>query len=161
MTMTPPEPAMFCTALRASNSSATSISLAASTGADEPPGMTAFTFRPAGMPWPKSGLSMSSRTVVLSITSKTPGRFTEPDRQTIRVPPDFSGPSFANQSAPFWKMVGTAARVSTLFTTVGQPKRPTTAGKGGLSRGQPFFPSRDSSIPVSSPQMYAPAPRTT
>src|SRR5262249_50927639 len=50
MTMTPPEPAMFWTALRASNSSATSISSAASTGADEPPGMTAFTFRPAGMP---------------------------------------------------------------------------------------------------------------
>ena len=113
------------------------------------------------MPWPKSGLSISSRTVVLSITSKTPGRFTVPERHTSRVPPDLSVPSLANQSAPFSKMAGTAASVSTLFTTVGQPKSPTTAGKGGLSRGQPFLPSSDSSIPVSSPQMYAPAPRTT
>ena len=40
MTMTPPEPAMVPAALRASNSSETSISLAASTGAEEPPGMT-------------------------------------------------------------------------------------------------------------------------
>ena len=50
--------------------------------------------------------------------------------------------------------------VSTLFTTVGAPNNPTTAGKGGLRRGQPFLPSRDSSSAVSSPQMYAPAPRT-
>ena len=40
-------------ALSASNSSATSSSSAASTGADEPPGMTAFTLRPAGMPCPQ------------------------------------------------------------------------------------------------------------
>ena len=38
-------------------------------------------------------------------------------------------------------------------------QRPATAGKGGLMRGQPRLPSRDSSKPVSSPQMYAPAPR--
>ena len=35
------------------------------------------------------------------------------------------------------------------------------AGNGGLLRGQPRLPSSDSSRPVSSPQMYAPAPRWT
>ena len=33
------------------------------------------------------------------------------------------------------------------------------AGKGGFVRGWPRLPSSDSSRPVSSPQMYAPAPR--
>ena len=49
--------------------------------------------------------------------------------------------------------------VSTLFTVVGQPHRPQPAGNGGRLRGWPFLPSIDSIIPVSSPQMYAPAPR--
>ncbi len=52
ITMTPPEPAIVCFTLSASNSMATSSSSAPSTGAEEPPGMTAFTLRPAGMPWP-------------------------------------------------------------------------------------------------------------
>jgi len=69
MTMTPPEPAMVCLVLRASNSSATSSSSAVSTGAEEPPGMTAFTLRPAGRPLPYSGLWMRSWTVRLSGTS--------------------------------------------------------------------------------------------
>ncbi len=34
--------------------------------------------------------------------------------------------------------------VSTLFTVVGQPKTPTSAGKGGFNRGLPALPSRDS-----------------
>lgn len=38
---------------------------------------------------------------------------------------------------------------------------PTSAGKGGLRRGLPCLPSMDSISAVSSPQMYAPAPRTT
>ena len=33
------------------------------------------------------------------------------------------------------------------------------AGNGGFERGCPRLPSSDSSRPVSSPQMYAPAPR--
>ena len=49
--------------------------------------------------------------------------------------------------------------VSTLFTVVGVPYRPLLAGKGGLSLGWPFFPSKLSSRAVSSPHMYAPAPR--
>ena len=153
MTITPPEPAMFCLAFRASNSRATSISSAESTGAEEPPGITAFTFRPAGMPCPKSLLSMSSRTVVDMRISNTPGRFTEPERQIIRVPAGLLRPQLGEPVGAVLDDRRHAASVSTLFTTVGQPKRPTTAGKGGLSRGQPFLPSSDSSIPVSSPQM--------
>ncbi len=43
-------------------------------------------------------------------------------------------------------MIGTiAASVSTLLTTVGQSQAPLTAGKGGLIRGLPCFPSNDSS----------------
>ena len=50
MTMTPPEPAMLPAFLRASNSQATSSSSAPSTGADEPPGMTALILRPGKGP---------------------------------------------------------------------------------------------------------------
>ncbi len=53
---------------------------------------------------------------------------------------------------------GPAVIVSTLFTIVGCPNAPMTAGNGGLSRGSPRLPSSDLSIAVSSPQMYAPAP---
>ena len=58
-------------------------------------------------------------------------------------------------------MNGTQQRVSTLLTTVGLRKAPSTAGNGGLIRGHPRLPSRLSIRPVSSPQMYAPAPRWT
>ena len=58
-------------------------------------------------------------------------------------------------------IVGTTATVSTLVTVVGHPHSPMFAGKGGLSRGLPCLPSSDSIIAVSSPQMYAPAPRCT
>lgn len=55
-------------------------------------------------------------------------------------------------------MVGHTATVSTLVTVVGHPQSPALAGKGGLSLGFPGFPSNDSINPVSSPQIYAPAP---
>jgi hypothetical protein len=54
ITITPPEPAMDCSGLKASNSSFTSISSPVSTGAELPPGMHAFTVRPSGRPWPYS-----------------------------------------------------------------------------------------------------------
>jgi hypothetical protein len=44
------------------------------------------------------------------------------------------------QAPPFRMMCGTAARVSTLLTVVGQPQSPAAAGKGGLIRGLPRFP---------------------
>src|SRR5690606_1598436 len=50
---------------------------------------------------------------------------------------------------------------STLFTTVGFCHKPFTAGKGGLIRGFPRLPSRDSIKAVSSPQIYAPPPQCT
>ena len=53
------------------------------------------------------------------------------------------------------------ASVSTLLTTVGLPNRPSIAGIGGLARTMPRLPSRLSSMEVSSPQMYAPAPTRT
>ena len=42
------------------------------------------------------------------------------------------------------KLTGATAMVSTLFTVVGQPKRPMSAGNGGFNRGFPCFPSIDS-----------------
>src|SRR4026208_2324973 len=59
-------------------------------------------------------------------------------------------------------MRGMLARVSTLFTTVGFPKRPTSTGNGGLLRGSPRFPSVRStnrgSPPPAAPRR-APLPR--
>ena len=66
-------------------------------------------------------------------------------------PPFFSGPIFANHSAPCSMMSGTLQSVSTLLTAVGQPYRPATAGNGGLMRGCARFPSSDSMSAVSSP----------
>ena len=41
-------------------------------------------------------------------------------------------------------LTGATATVSTLATVVGQPKTPTSAGNGGLRRGFPCLPSKDS-----------------
>ena len=65
---------------------------------------------------------------------------------------------FENSSQPMRNAEGTAAMVSRLLTVLGQPNAPAWAGKGGFSRGSPRLPSRELSIAVSSPQMYAPAP---
>src|SRR5204862_5206583 len=62
-------------------------------------------------------------------------------------------------AAPFLRMCGTAARVSTLLIVVGIPNTPEAAGNGGLMRGLPRLPSIEFIRAVSSPQMYAPAPR--
>src|SRR6266851_3343180 len=93
--------------------------------------------------------------------SYTPGFLTCPLTQYSFGPPFFSGPSAANHSAPFLRISGTLQSVSTLFTAVGLPYNPTTAGKGGLLRGWARLPSSDSSSAVSSPASYAPAPRCT
>src|SRR5580700_5273480 len=74
------------------------------------------------------------------------------------VPPELGGPRPANHAGPLRRMVGTEAKLSVLLTVVGAPYTPKFAGNGGLKRGLPGLPSSDSSRPVSSPQMYAPAP---
>src|SRR3712207_6104736 len=82
-----------------------------------------------------------------------------PDTQNSLVPADFSVPHWRYQAAPLLTMCGTVQSVSTLLMVEGLPKAPETAGKGGLSRGSPRRPSSEFISPVSSPQMYAPAPR--
>ncbi len=58
-------------------------------------------------------------------------------------------------------MTGTFASVSTLWTTVGIPKRPRSAGNGGRADTVPRRPWRQASSAVSSPTTYEPAPSTT
>lgn len=77
------------------------------------------------------------------------------------VPRERSTPSSWYAAAPAASTTGTVASVRTLFTTVGRPNRPSIAGIGGLARTVPRLPSRLSSMEVSSPQMYAPAPTRT
>ena len=67
------------------------------------------------------------------------------------MPALFLRPNDANHSGPRRRMVGATATVSTLVTVVGQPYRPTLAGKGGFSLGFPCFPSKLSMSAVSSP----------
>ena len=85
--------------------------------------------------------------------SKLPGLATCPDTEKIMVPPELTGPKPANQAAPLRMMVGTEAKLCVLLIVVGLPNKPKLAGKGGLKRGLPGLPSRDSSIAVSSPQI--------
>ena len=77
----------------------------------------------------------------------------------MRVPFAFSVPRVAYSAPPWRRIHGTVESVSTLFTAVGMPQAPLTAGKGGRDRGWARLPSSDSSSAVSSPQMYAPWPR--
>ena len=58
-------------------------------------------------------------------------------------------------------MMGTLTKVMTLLMTVGWPKSPAIAGSGGLARTMPRLPSMLSSIAVSSPHTYEPAPLRT
>ena len=63
------------------------------------------------------------------------GFTTLPDIQKIFVPLFLGLPKEANHSGPRLKIVGTTAIVSTLFTIVGQPYKPTNAGNGGFNLG--------------------------
>ncbi|MBA7663213.1 hypothetical protein ES703_71252 [subsurface metagenome] len=93
-------------------------------------------------------------------TSTSPVLFIFPTRLKVFVPLLFSVPTPANQSAPLKIIWGISDHVSTLLMVVGLPKSPppTFAGKGGLWRGLPLFPSIEIKRPVSSPQTKAPAP---
>ena len=76
-----------------------------------------------------------------------------PDAEINFVPVLLSIPILAYSSPPSLTIGTVAAIDSTLFTTVGQPYNPATAGNGGFILGFPHFPSNDSNKAVSSPQM--------
>src|SRR4029450_11786636 len=156
MTMTPAEPIMEPAALSPSTSIVTSISSAVRIAADPPPGTPPSR---GPVPLPPPPVSINRRRVIDTGASYTAGFFTRPDTEYMRVPPCVLVPSPANHAAPRVMIGGTQPSVSTLLTIVGCPKAPLIAGNGGLIFGQPFLPSSDESSPVSSPQMYAPAPR--
>ena len=120
------------------------------TGTEEPPGITAFSRRPFHTPPARAN---SSRNEAPKGISKLPGRSTWPLTEKHLRPLLFLTPSLANHCAPLRMMAGTAAKLSVLFTVVGRPYKPRCAGNGGLKRGLPGLPSRDSSRAVSSPQM--------
>src|SRR5271167_858159 len=123
---------------------------AGTTGQDEPPGITALSLRPFHTPPARAINSLNGMPIG---NSKFPGFSTWPETEKIMVPPEFTGPNPANHAAPLRMMVGTEAKLWVLLMVVGLPNRPKLAGNGGLKRGLPGLPSRDSSSAVSSPQM--------
>src|SRR6185295_14330060 len=127
-------------------------------GTDEPPATTAFIFFPFAIPPQYSSEKINSSTGTPSSISYTPGLLMLPQAEINFVPVLLGVPILAYSSPLLFTIHGTAAMLSTLFTTVGIPYTPYTAGKGGLIRGRPRLPSSDSRRAVSSPQMYAPAP---
>merc|ERR1712013_955679 len=98
---------------------------------------------------------------MLISSSTTHGLLTWPLIAKSLRPALFFRPNELNQLAPLRMIVGTTATVSTFVTVVGQPYNPAFAGNGGFILGRPGLPSRLSRSPVSSPQMYAPAPPWT
>ncbi len=107
-----------------------------STGVEEPPGITALILP---VPHPPGVLLDDSRRVTRREV-RTPGRFTGPLTQTRRVPPSF--PPGRRTSPRRAYDPRDVAIVSTLFTIVGS-EGADGGGKGGFSRGQPRFPSRE------------------
>ena len=132
-------------------------------GTEMPPGMIALNLRPGSGP--------PQRSYRKSLNGKPIGDFVvagplrccrTPRRASCRCSSGCRrAPNFLYQSAPLFRMCGTAASVSTLLIVVGWPNTPATAGNGGLMRGLPRRPSSEFISAVSSPQMYAPAPLCT
>ena len=93
--------------------------------------MTPLSLWPLRMP-PHTSL-INSGSGIPSSRSTTAGLFTWPLTQYSFGPVFFSlEPMLLNQSTPRLKMCGRFASVSTLFTTVGHPYNPCTAGNGGF-----------------------------
>src|ERR1700676_1373816 len=126
------------------------ITSAGTTIQDDPPGMTALSLRPFHTPPQRSIRSLKG---IPMGNSRLPGLVTCPETEKITVPPEFRGPKPANHAAPLRMMVGTEAKLCVLLMVVGLPNKPKFAGNGGLKRGLPGLPSRDSSSAVSSPQI--------
>ena len=151
ITMTAPEPSIEpALAMRVVVHVQSIMIVAGSTGTDEPPGITAFSLRPAAHAaghLEQLGERRAQRNLVVA------GPLDVADTEKILVPPLFGLPMSRNASPPLRMIHGTAAKVSVLLIVVGLPYRPKLAGNGGLKRGWPFLPSSDSSSAVSSPQM--------
>src|SRR5699024_748296 len=91
-------------------------------------------------------------------TSYIPLFLAWPEIQIIFVPPLVSVPISLKYLAPLSKTIGIFAKVSTLFTNVGFPNKPTSDNLGGLILGLPALPSIEFRSVEFSPQTYAPAP---
>jgi hypothetical protein len=118
--------------------------------------MIALILRPPGIPrhvredqFPESG--SQGQLVIAGLDS--------PRKEKILTPGLFSVPKLRYHSAPLvddQRHIGQRLHVVDHGGLAIQPKE---GGKGGRRRGCPSLPSSDSSMAVSSPQMYAPAPR--
>src|ERR1035438_7520867 len=124
-----------------------------------PPSCTALNSRPCLMPPPIS--STTSRIVIPMGTSIRPPRWIFPASANTFVPRLVLVPNAANALAPWRRIHGTQASVSTLLMMVGLPRKPGSTGYGGRSLGMPRLPSRDWISAVSSPHTKAPAPSRT
>ena len=124
------------------------ISSPFTTGTDDPPGITAFSFLLSSTP-SHSFNNLENGTP--SGASITEGLFRCPLMQNIFTPSESFTPRFLYHSEPFFIIYGTVASVSVLLMIVGLPYSPCTAGKGGFILGIPLLPSIDSNIAVSSP----------
>ena len=130
-----------------------------------PPIWTALNASAATVPssrvTPPPMLKMISRRVVPKGTSISPVLTTCPVRANVFVPGEPAVPCFLKAAAPWLRISGTVASVSTLLMTVGLPHNPDSAGNGGLGDGMPRRPSIEAMSAVSSPHTNAPAPSMT
>ena len=99
-----------------------------------PPSSTACSGRPPATPPARSRSSPQRRPERHLVHA---GPRDVPDRQNSFVPVERPVPVAANASPPCSTIGSTLTSVSTLFATVGWPKRPTSTGNGGLLRGSP------------------------